>query len=144
MDKLWIPLFILIGVIVNGGLMALFVVAVHRALHAGRGELDHLLATGLRVRGRLQSVDAGALSGRVGSVRFYKVGIEILLELEGGWQQVPSSLVVPETLRQLVQAGAPCVVVVDRTDPRKLCLVEIQNAFGVSTSVTLGSMYSRW
>ena len=55
-----------------------------------------------------------------------------------------SAIVVPETLRQLVQAGAPCVVVVDLQDSKKLCLVSIDNAFGVSTSVTLGSMYSRW
>ena len=107
-------------------------------------ELNHLLSSGQRVRGKLLSVDGGVPAGRSNHTRYFRVGIELEVERTAGAERVRSEIIVPETLRQLVQAGAPCVVVVDRQDPKKLCLVSIDSAFGVSTPVTLGSMYSRW
>jgi hypothetical protein len=107
-------------------------------------QLDLLLANGRRVQGTLRTVDAGVLSVVSGHTRVYSVGIELEFEDEGRVQRVRSTLVVPETLRHLVQAGAPCVAVVNPQDPTMLCLVEIKNPYGVPTAVTLGSMSSRW
>ncbi|MGN6111119.1 MAG: hypothetical protein ACTHU0_38835 [Kofleriaceae bacterium] len=121
-----------------------FAVALVVGNAVGKAELDRLLASGVRVPGKLVSVDAGVPAGRSNHTRYFRVGIELELERAGGRERVTSQIVVPETLRQLVQAGAPCVVVVDTTDRTKLCLVSIDNAFGASTPVTLGSMYSRW
>lgn len=134
---------ILVGVVlVAGGTVLALVLLLNRV--SSRSLLDQLLANGLQVQGKLLTVDAGVLSSVSGHMRVYSVGIELEFDGEGGVQRVRSTLVVPETLRHLVQAGAPCVALIDPRDPTTLCLVEIKNPYGASTAVTLGSMYSRW
>ncbi len=130
-------------IVLVGGMVAMGFAIVVQSVMGGR-ELDELLSTGLRLAGKLVSVDAGVPVGRSNHTRYYKVGIELEVERKDGPERIRTQIVVPETLRQLVQGGAPCVAVVDRRDPKKLCLVSIENAFGVSTPVTLGTMYSRW
>lgn len=108
---------------------------------AGSYELDVLLADGARRPAKLVSVDGGRHYLTSGTTRWYRVGIEV--EFKDDAQRVKSNIGVPEHLRHLLQAGAPCQVVADRADPTRLCLVSIDNAFGASTEVKLGSMYSR-
>lgn len=108
----------------------------------GKQELATLLRLGRRVRAKLVVVEGGMPAGRSGHTSYFKVPIE--LEYDEGRSRVRSSVVVPETLRSLVQAGAPCEVVLDQKDPAKLCIVSLENSFGVATAVTLGSMYSKW
>lgn len=133
---------ILIVVVAVGGVVVALLMLVNRV--SSSALLDSLLANGLRVQGKLLTVDAGALSMVSGHMRVYSVGVELEFETEGRVQRIRSTLVVPETHRHLLQAGAPCVAVIDPQNPTTLCVVEIGNAHGVATAVTLGSMYSRW
>lgn len=132
---------LLVVVAVCGVVVALLMI-VNRV--SSSALLDSLLANGLRVQGKLLTVDAGVLSMVSGHMRVYSVGVELEFETEGRVQRIRSTLVVPETQRHLLLAGAPCVAVIDPRDPTTLCLVQLENAHGVQTAVTLGSMYSRW
>ncbi len=133
---------ILVALVVSGG--AAWVLLQLLKSVGGSAQLDQLLANGLKVQGKLLTVDAGVLALVSGHMRVYVVNVELEFEAEGGVQRVRSKLVVPETQRHLVLAGAPCIAMIDPRDPTRLCLVEIKNPYGAPTAVTLGSMYSRW
>jgi hypothetical protein len=107
-------------------------------------EHDQLRESGTKATGTILAVGAGRVTSRQGSLQIYSRPVTLKVALPTGETQIEANIVVPEMLQSLLIAGAPCEVIVDSADHKRVAITAIGNAFGVSTPVDLGTLYSRW
>lgn len=130
--------------LVGMGMIGWLVIALVTQGPIAQAAHDQLRASGTKATGTILAVGAGRVTSRQGSLQIYTRPVTLKVALPGGEAQIEAAIVVPEMLQSLLLAGAPCEVIVDPADHKRVCITSIGNAFGVHTPVDLGTLYSRW
>lgn len=98
---------------------------------------------GTRAQAVFAQVGAPSMVGRYGHGDAYH-SVPVTFTLTEGGRTIETHLTCEARQLPLLQAGAPCELLIDPADPKRLMVASVQNAFGVRVATEIGSSHFPW